>query len=187
MRRRDALTVGVSGLCLAYALLMVWRRGSSLLPPVTWVVAPILLVCAAGLVAAGRAVRATVRGTAKRPVEPLVAYRLLRLAQACALAGAAAAGAYLALVLAALPDIDAPSVRGAALAAGAIALAAAALGGIGLWVQSMCRIDPPRPSRDGERTLGADPENGSPPGREPDAQPRDSHRRANDQPPPGLS
>jgi len=148
VRGRDVLTVGIAAAALAYALLMLWLRGSSSLPLVTWAVAPVLLAAALALVLTGRAVRATVRGTAKRPVEPLAAYRVLRMAQACALAGAAVAGVYLAFVVAALPDVDAFSVRMAAMSAGAIALAGGVLSGAGLWTQSMCRLDPDGRSRD---------------------------------------
>lgn len=142
VRMRDVATVGIAGVALGYVLLAWWYRREAVLPPVSWVVSLFLLAAAVGLGFAGRAVRATVRQTARRPVEPLVAFRILRLAQACALAGAAVAGGYLAVVLVAVPDADAASVRHAAIAAGAVALSGIVLSGMGLWAQSRCRIDP---------------------------------------------
>lgn len=162
LRLRDVLTVGIAAGGLAYVALTWWFRREATLPPVSWLVAPFLLASAMALVAAGRAVRATVRagrtgGTGRtdgadrpparaprRPVDPLTAYRILRLAQACALTGALVAGAYVAFAIVALPDADAASVRAAALTGVAVALSGAVLAGAGLWVQSMCRLDPTR-------------------------------------------
>lgn len=150
VRLRDVATVGVAGLALCFPLLVWWYRRGAVLPPVSWVVSLFLLAGALGLVFAGRRVRATVRATARQPVEPLVAYRILRFAQACALTGAGVAGAYLAVVLVALPDADAASVRNAALAAGVNALFGVVLAVTGLWSQYMCRIDPDDEKRGGD-------------------------------------
>lgn len=143
LRRRTLLTVGVAVGCLVYVVLSWTFRRSAALPPVTAAAAIVPLGMALGLVLAGRRVRATVRGVARRPIEALAAYRTLRLGQACALAGAATAGGYLAYVVMAWPDVDAASVRSAAIAAGIIAGSGLVLMGSGLWVEAMCRIDPP--------------------------------------------
>ncbi len=144
LRPRDVVTVGITAAALAYVVLSWWFRRGATLPPVTWLVAPVLLVAAGGLVVAGRSVRATIRGTATRPVEVLAAYRILRLAQACALTGALVTGVYLAYAGVALPDVDAASVRSAVLSAVGVAGSGVLLAGAGLWVQAMCRIDRPR-------------------------------------------
>ncbi len=141
LRRRDVLTVGIAAGCLAYVLLSWYFRRQAMLPPVTWTAAVVLFALGCGLVAGGRVVRATIRGTARRPVDPLVAYRILRLAQACALAGAVTAGGYLAYVVVAWPDVDAGSVRADAVTAAVMAICGGLLCAAGLWVQSMCRID----------------------------------------------
>lgn len=156
LRARDVGTVGVGAAALAYVVLSWWFRRGATLPPVTWLVAPVLLVAACALVIAGRSVRATIRGTAKRPVEPLAAYRILRLAQACALTGALVTGAYLAYAGVALPDVDAASVRSAVASAVGVAISGLVLAGAGLWVQAMCRID--RPRSDGREPGEPDPE-----------------------------
>lgn len=161
VRLRDAATVGVAGLALGYPLLALWYRREAMLPPVSWVVSLFLLAGAVGLVFAGRRVRATVRRTAKQPVEPLVAYRILRFAQACALTGAGVAGAYLSFVLVALPDADAASVRRAAIAAAVVALSGIVLAATGLWAQSMCRIDPDDDNRGGTSDLDDGDSSGS--------------------------
>lgn len=164
VRLRDVATVGVAGLTLCYPLLALWYRREAVLPPVSWVVSLFVLAGAVGVVSAGRRVRATVRQTAKQPVEPLVAFRILRFAQACALTGAGVAGGYLALVLVALPDSDAASVRGAVIAAGAVAVSGIVLAAMGLWAQSMCRIDPDDDNRGNSSDLDDDdsPSSGSP-------------------------
>lgn len=144
LRRRDLFTVAIAVGCLVYVVLSWVFRRSAELPPVTWPAAIVPVGLAVGLVLAGRRVRATVRGVAKRPVEALAAFRTLRLAQACALGGAATAGGYLAYTALAWPDIDAASVRSAAITALVMAASGAVLALSGLWVESMCRIDPPR-------------------------------------------
>ena len=143
VRVRDVLTAAVAAAAIAYLALTWSFRRDATLPPVSWAVALVLIVVCVGLALAGRRVRATVRQTARRPLEPLAAYRVLRLAQACALTGGLVAGGYLAYAAVALPDIDASSVRAAALSALAVAASGGALCAVGLWVQSMCRIDPP--------------------------------------------
>ncbi|MDO5710166.1 MAG: DUF3180 domain-containing protein, partial [Micrococcales bacterium] len=116
------------------------------------------LALGAGLVVAGRRVRATVRGVARRPVAVLAAYRTLRLAQACALAGAVSAGGYLAYVVVAWPDIDAASVRADAITAAVMTVSGVLLALAGLWVQGMCRIDPPPNAVDDEFSSGQHPD-----------------------------
>ena len=149
VRVRDVVTVGVAALGLCYLVLAWWYRREAALPPVSWVVSLFVFAAAAGLVFAGRSVRATVRHTARRPVEPLAAFKVLKFAQACALTGAGVAGGYLALVLVALPDTDATSVRHAAIGAGVVAASGVVLSAMGLWAQSMCRIDPDDDNRGG--------------------------------------
>ena len=144
LRRRDLVTVAIAVGCLAYVVLSWIFRRSAALPPVTWPAAIVPLGLALCLVLAGRRVRATVRGVAKKPIEALAAFRTLRLAQACALAGAATAGGYVAYAAMAWPDIDAASVRAAAITALVMAGSGVVLTLSGLWVESMCRIDPPR-------------------------------------------
>jgi Protein of unknown function (DUF3180) len=80
----------------------------------------------------------------------MYAARVLALAQAAALAGAATLGWYVAQVLLVLPDADVPSQQAQILQLGALGLGAVGLSAVGLLVQRMCRLDdePPGPSDD---------------------------------------
>jgi hypothetical protein len=96
---------------------------------------------AVGVFFAGLPVRRFLRGTARKPLNPMRAMRTVVLAQACALTGAIVTGWYVAQLLVILPDLDVASRRAlawrlAALAVGGILMAVA-----GLVVQAMCRVD----------------------------------------------
>lgn len=130
-------------LALGYLVLRWWALSAGALPRPSWASVLLLFFMAAGVVFAGLPIRRALRGTAGRRLNPLRAFRTLVLAQACALTGALVAGWYLAQVLVLWPDTDAGSVRGTALLSGVLALSGAALVGVGMWVQSVCRLDPP--------------------------------------------
>jgi hypothetical protein len=105
---------------------------------VGWIAGALLVGMAVIVVVAGSRMWRMRRG--RTHVEPLVAARLLGLAQASALTGAITGGFYLGQALALLPDHDFAG-RGAL----AVQHAFAAVGGLlmavaGLLVQSWCRI-----------------------------------------------
>ena len=120
------------------------------LPSTSWVAVFIFVALALGLLLAGRPVKRLVAGRATRPVNPLYAARVLAMAQAAALAGAAIVGWYVAQVLMLIPDADIPSQQVQMLILGVLALAAAGLAAVGLVVQRWCRLedDDPGGSRD---------------------------------------
>lgn len=140
--RHVVLVAGVT-LGVGYLGLRWWTRQSGALPGPSWASVVLLFFMAAGVLFAGLPVRRALRGTATRRLNPLRAFRTLVLAQACALTGALVGGWYLAQVLVLWPDTDAASVRSLALSSAVLAGAGVALVAVGLWVQSMCRVDPP--------------------------------------------
>ncbi len=133
--------VALLSVALSWIALKLWTNGGHLLPAVTWAALPVLLAIAAGLYAAGRPVRRLVAGRATTPVSPLYAARVLALAQAAALAGAAAVGWYVGQVLLLLPDADIDSQQHRMVTLGGLALGAVVLSAAGMLVQRMCRVD----------------------------------------------
>lgn len=111
------------------------------LPPVSWVVDVTLLALAGGVLWAGWAVRAYLRGD--RPsLDPLRAARTFVLAKAAALTGALLGGWYLAQVLAVLGDLGIESLRARAVAAGVAVACSVVLSVVGLVVEKFCEIPP---------------------------------------------
>lgn len=153
----DILSVAVAAGALSYLAFAWWFRREGGLPPMSWPAALLVAIGAGALAVAGRSVRQTVAGRARRPLPALVAYRVLRLAQACMLAGAASVGVYLGYAAVAARDIDIPSVREGVIGALLLALAGALLSGAGAWVQAQCRIDPPHddPSDESDSPSGS--------------------------------
>lgn len=148
LRLRVVLVVGLVTAGVGYLLLRWWHLQGGVLPAPSWVSVGLLVLMAFGILFAGWPIRRALRGRATRRLDPLRAFRVLVLAQAAALTGVLVAGWYLAHVLVMLPDADAASVRTGALLSAAAALAGVLLSAFGLWVQSMCRIDPPADSPD---------------------------------------
>jgi len=129
------LVVGWGGLAL------LSRRGTYL-APVPWAVTILLLILAAVVLWAARAVRAYLRGD--RPnLDPLRAARTAALAKAAAVAGALLVGWYGAQVLLALQEIAFEPQQDRALAAGAACAAAVVLTAAGLVGEGHCRLPPP--------------------------------------------
>jgi len=141
IRLRVLLVVAVVVAGLSWVVLRLASSGGRELPDVSWLGIVIVVAIGLGLVAAGRPVRKLVAGTATRTVHPLYAARVLAMAQAAALGGAAIFGWYAAQVVLALPDADVSSQQQRILLLGLLALAAAGLSGIGLLVQRWCRLD----------------------------------------------
>ncbi|QBF45071.1 DUF3180 domain-containing protein [Janibacter limosus] len=116
-----------------------WVAGGHAPMRVGWLAGVLLLGMGLVVVATGRRMWRMRRGQGH--VEPLVAARILGLAQASALTGAVIAGLDLGQALALLPDVGFAgrgelAVKWAVGALGALALVAA-----GLLVQSWCRLD----------------------------------------------
>lgn len=125
----------------SWIVLRLLQASGRQLPEPSWLAVVILLALSVGLILAGRPVKRLVAGTAERPVHPLYAARVLAMAQAVALGGAAALGWYLAQVTLVLPDADIASQQARILQLVLLGLAAGALCGVGLLVQRWCRLD----------------------------------------------
>ena len=149
-----AVTVVVGG--ASWVVLKLLEGGGRDLPSTSWLAVLIFVALGLGLLLAGRPVKRLLAGRARRPVNPLYAARVLAMAQAAALAGAAFVGWYVAQILVLVPDADIPSQQQQILVLGVLALAAAGIAAIGLLVQRWCRLDEPDPRQD-ER-LGQTPD-----------------------------
>ncbi|HVD21640.1 MAG TPA: DUF3180 family protein [Lapillicoccus sp.] len=141
IRTRTLVAVAVVVGGASWVALRLLQGGGRDLPSTSWLAVFIFVALALGLLLAGRPVKRLVAGRATRPVNPLYAARVLALAQAAALAGAAIVGWYVAQVLMLVPDADIPSQQLQMLTLGVLALAAAGLAAVGLLVQRWCRLE----------------------------------------------
>ncbi|WP_170185558.1 DUF3180 domain-containing protein [Lapillicoccus jejuensis] len=148
VRVRLLLAVALVAGLVSWVGLTLWGQSGRQVPSASWAAAPILLAVAVGLVLAGRPVRRLVQGTATKPVHPLYAARVLSLAQAAALTGAAVLGWYAAQVVRLLPDVDVPSQQQDVLVLAVLGLGAVLVSAAGLLVQHWCRVDDDRDERD---------------------------------------
>jgi hypothetical protein len=141
IRARTLIVVAVVVGGASWVVLRLLQGGGRDLPSTSWLAVFIFVALALGLLLAGRPVKRLVAGRATRPVNPLYAARVLAMAQAAALAGAAIVGWYVAQVLMLVPDADVPSQQLQMLTLGVLALAAAGLSAVGLVVQRWCRLE----------------------------------------------
>ena len=100
-----------------------------------------LLLIGMAVVVLGAGLRMWRMRSGRTHVPPLVAARLLGLAQASALTGAITGGIYVGLALVLLPDIGFAERGAMALRLGFAALGATAITVAGLVVQHWCRVD----------------------------------------------
>ena len=155
MRRTSPIAlvgVAIAGAVVGW-LLQVGLTSSgapSLRPPAT--LYSVLFILAFGVVLLGRPVRRVVRGTARRPVDPFFAMRVLVLAKASSLTGALLVGAATALLGYAVSRTGSMAVPAfwpdVLTALGALALCIA-----GLVVEWWCRIPPQDRAEHPDRTL----------------------------------
>lgn len=141
IRTRVLVAVAVIVGGASWVVLKLLQGGGRDLPSTTWLAVFIFVALGLGLFVAGRPVKRLVEGRATRPLNPLYAARVLAMAQAAALAGAAIVGWYVAQIVLLLPDLDIPSQQLQMLVLGVLAMAAAGLAGVGLLVQKWCRLD----------------------------------------------
>jgi hypothetical protein len=133
--------IAIAGAVIGWLLQVGLVAGGSpsLIPPAT--LYSVLFILAFGLLLLGRPVRRLVRGTAKRPLDPFFAMRVLVLAKASSLTGALLVGAAVALLVYAITRADTVVTPGfwpdVLTGAGALVLVVA-----GLIVESWCRIPP---------------------------------------------
>lgn len=144
MRRTSPVAlvgIAIAGAAIGWLLQIgLTSSGSaSIQPPAT--LYSVLFILAFGLVLLGRPVRRLVRGSARRPVDPFYAMRVLVLAKASSLTGALLVGAAGALLVYAVSRTGGFGVPGfwpdVLTGVGALALCIA-----GLVVEWWCRIPP---------------------------------------------
>ena len=116
-----------------------WLGAGHSAPHVGWLAGLLLLAMALVVAVAGSRMWRMRRG--RTHVPPLVAARVLGLAQASALTGAITGGLYLGQAIVLLPDYDFAGRGQLALRLGFAALGGFAMIGAGLLVQSWCRLD----------------------------------------------
>jgi Protein of unknown function (DUF3180) len=157
MRHREirvhtlALVAAVTGV-IGFAVFALLTRDGSLVPRPS-LLAGVLLVVMGGLVLwMARPVRRYLAGRATGTLDPLRAARVVVLAQAAALTGAAAAGWYAGQLAVVATDLSLVANQGRLLPLAALVVAAVALSAAGVVAQRWCRIDPPegQNERDGQ-------------------------------------
>lgn len=142
---RSGLKVSTAAFVALFATILSWGAGrwwlsaGNAAPQIGWLAGALLIAMAAVVVITGSRMWRMRRG--RTHVEPVVAARVLGLAQAGALTGAVMGGVYLGQALVLLPDMNYAG-RGSLL----LRFALAAVGGLllvvgGLIVQSWCRVD----------------------------------------------
>lgn len=120
---------------------LLWHRTGELIPQPPLLGALLLGLLVIVVLVVAWPVRAKVRGTAKKHLDPLRATRAVVFAQAGALTGAALAGWYAAQLAVVVANLDLVIYHSRAWQILLLALASLLLAGAGLWAQSWCRID----------------------------------------------
>lgn len=124
---------------LSWGLGRWWISGGHPALQIGWLAGALLLGMAVIVLVTGSRMWRMRQGRAH--VEPVVAARVLGLAQASALTGAVMAGVYLGQVVVLLPDLAFAGRGGLALRFGFAALGGLLITAAGLVVQAWCRID----------------------------------------------
>lgn len=135
---RTVLAVGAVATALSWVLGRWWLGAGNQPFRVTWLAGGLLLAMAVVVLVSGWRMRGHQRR--ERLVEPLLAARILSLAQASALTGALVGGGYLGQALVLLPDLDFGGRGGIALGHGLAGLGGALVAVAGLVVQGWCRV-----------------------------------------------
>lgn len=135
------VVVAVLATATGWVLLEAWTGSGHEPLPLPWTAVAGTAALAVVVVSAGLPVRRWVRGSAERPLDPLVAARTAVLAKAAAYGGALLAGWYAAQWLSILPHLGGARRTRFTLAVLAM-LAAVAVAAAGLLVQRWCRVPP---------------------------------------------
>lgn len=128
------------------------------LAPLPWTAVPALALLAIGEVGFGRNLAARLHGRpGAKPVQPMAVPRVVALAKASSVAGAAIGGLAMGFLIYTIPSLGKPVPGHDALASAATMLAAIALVLAALYLERSCRApEPPEddddlPSSDGQR------------------------------------
>jgi hypothetical protein len=143
-RRRVLVALAAVAAAVVWAGLRIADSESSTVPAMPWTVPVALAAVAIGIAASAVTLRARLRGdVGARPVDPIAAARMAVLAKASSHAGALLVGIYAGLGLFLLGGDESPLRRDRALLAGLAAVASLALLGAGLFLEKVCRVQPP--------------------------------------------
>jgi hypothetical protein len=144
--RTSTLTV-VAVVCALAAWLLLHSVYAKL-PPLPWTGVPALLVAAVAEAWTGRDLKARIAGKrGLKPAAPLFVSRMVALAKASSLAGAAIAGLSAGFVIYLSGQLSVPTPRQDALTAAITLAAAVVLTCAALYLEYCCRV-PDRPDRD---------------------------------------
>ena len=148
MRPTRTSTLAIVAVVCALAAWLLLRTVYEKLPPLPWTGVPALLVAAVAEAWTGRDLQNRIAGRrGLKPAAPLFVSRMVALAKATALAGAAIAGLAAGFVIYLSGSLNAPVPRQDAVT-GAITLAAAVvLSCAALYLEYCCRV-PDIPDRD---------------------------------------
>jgi len=148
MRPTRASTLVIVAVVCALAAWLLLRSIYEKLPPLPWTGVPALLVAAAAEAWTGRDLRARIAGRrGLKPAAPLFVSRMVALAKASAVAGAAIAGLAAGFVVYVSGSLNAAVPRQDALTAAVTMAAAVLLACAALYLEYCCRV-PDAPDRD---------------------------------------
>ena len=155
------LGVAVVVAVFAWTGLRLWSASGRSTAGPSWLGVLLLGCLAGGVYWAGTGIRRALQRRSSTPLNPLRAARVLVLAQAASLTGAAVVGWSVAHALTVLPDADVESQRDKLWVLGGLAIAGTAVCASGLLVQRMCRLDDADPTEERGPADEEDPPGGS--------------------------
>ena len=148
MRPTRTSTLAIVAAVCALAAWLLLHSVYSKLPPLPWTGLPALLVAAVAEAWTGRDLQNRIAGKrGLKPAAPLFVSRMVALAKASSLAGAAIAGLAAGLVIYLSGSLSASIPRQDALTAAVTLAAAVVLACAALYLEYCCRV-PDRPDRD---------------------------------------
>jgi len=148
MRPTRTSTLVIVAVVCALAAWLLLKSIYEKLPPLPWTGVPALLVAAAAEAWTGRDLRARIAGRrGLKPAAPLFVSRMVALAKASAVAGAAIAGLAAGFVVYVSGSLNAAVPRQDALTAAVTMAAAVLLACAALYLEYCCRV-PDAPDRD---------------------------------------
>jgi hypothetical protein len=148
MRPTRTSTLAVVGVLCAVAAWLLLHSIYTKLPPLPWTGVPALLVAALAEAWTGRDLKARIAGRrGLKPAAPLFVSRMVALAKASSLAGAAIAGLSAGFVIYLSGSLNTPVPREDAVTAAVTLASAVVLACAALYLEYCCRV-PSTPDRD---------------------------------------
>lgn len=148
MRPTRTSTLAVAAIVCALAAWLLLHSIYTKLPPLPWTGVPALLVAALAEAWTGRDLKARIAGRrGLKPAAPLFVSRMVALAKASSLAGAAIAGLSAGFVIYLSGSLNTPIPRQDAVTAAVTLASAVVLACAALYLEYCCRV-PETPDRD---------------------------------------